>query len=138
MPRRKELRGAAFGLLGSFVSRNNDVSGYWALGKLRKHVVKANVSTVCVDLLDLSITPPSDDFAAMAKHFQQTLEAQLRARRIPADWVRSAAVSVEFTPGDAFNCAVVIADDKGREHRATASGTSWVHDPTRELRSTRA
>ena len=138
MPRRKELRGAAFGLLGSFVSRNNDVSGYWALGKLRKHAVTASVSTVCVDLLNLMITPPSDDFAAMAKHFQQMLGAQLKARHIPADWVRAAAVSVEFAPGDTFNCAVVIADDKGREHRATASGMSWVHDPARELRSTRA
>ncbi len=138
MPRRKELRGAAFGLLGSFVSRNNDVSGYWALGKLRKLAVKTNVSTVRVDLLNLMVTPPSEDFAPMAKRFQQMLGAQLKARRMPVEWVSAAAVSVEFALDDAFKCAVVIADDKGREHRATTSGTSWVHDPARELRSTRA
>lgn len=125
-------------MLGSFVSRNNDVSGYWALGKLRKHAVTANVSTVCVDLLKLIVTPPGDDFTAMARHFQQMLSVQIKARHIPVDWMRAAAVSVDFAPGDAFDCAVVITDDKGREHRATASGMSWAHDPARELRSTRA
>ena len=145
MPRRKELRGAAFGLLGSFVSRNNDVSGYWALGRLYEHAVKTNASNVCVDLLNLTITPPSGDFAAMATHFQRMLGAQLAARRLPDDWVRGATICVEFgrvkcpeTPGDVFNSIVLITDDKGRTHGATASGACWVHDPVREARSTRA
>ncbi len=144
MPRRKELRGAAFGLLGSFVSRNNDVSGYWALGKLYKHAVKANASTVCIDLLDLTIAPPNDDFAAMALHFQQRLGAQLKARDLPADWVRAATVCVKFgrarSPdalGDVFNCIVVITDDEGRKRHAIANGTCWMHDPAREQRSAR-
>ena len=125
------------GVLGSFISRNNDVGGYWALGKLYKHAVKANALTVCVDLLDSTITPPSGDFAAMTKHFQQMLGSQLTARRLPTDWVRSATVCVEFAPDEVFNCAVVITDDRGRQHRAAASRTCWVHDPARELRSTR-
>lgn len=144
MPRRKELRGAAFGLLGSFVSRNNDVSGYWALGKLYKHAVQAKASTVLVDLLDLTITPPNDDFAAMALHFQQMLGAQLKARGLPADWVRAATVSVEFerarSPnalGDVFNCIVLITDDEGRKRHAIANGTCWMHDPAREQKSAR-
>ena len=145
MPRRKELRGVAFGLLGSFVSRNNDVSGYWAVGRLYQHAVKTNASNVCVDLLDLTITPPSADFAAMATHFQRMLGAQLSARHLPVDWVRAATICVEFgrvkspdTPGDVFNAVVMITDDKGRAHNATANGACWIHDPARELRSIRA
>lgn len=145
MPRRKELRGAAFGLLGSFVSRNNDVSGYWALGKLYKHAVNAKASTVCVDLLDLTITPPNDDFAAMALRFQQMLGAQLKARKLPADWVRAATVSVKFerarSPNalsDVYNCIVVITDDQSRKRHAVANGTCWMHDPEREQKSARS
>lgn len=144
MPRRKELRGAAFGLLGSFVSRNNDVSGYWALGKLYRHAVEAKASTVSVDLLDLTITPPNDDFAEMALHFQKMLGDQLKARGLPADWVRAATVSVKFerarTPnamGDVFNCMVVITDDEGRQRHASTNGTCWMHDPAREAKSDR-
>ncbi len=145
MPRRKELRGAAFGLLGSFVSRNNDVGGYWALGRLYKHAVKTDAPNVCVDLLNLTITPPSSDFAAMATHFQRMLGTQLSARLLPVDWVSGATICVEFrrtkspdTPGDLFDAVVTITDDKGRAHRASASGACWVHDPARESRSTRA
>ncbi|MGE0530102.1 MAG: hypothetical protein AB7G40_01330 [Hyphomonadaceae bacterium] len=145
MPRRKELRGAAFGLLGSFVSRNNDVSGYWALGMLYGHAVKTNAPSVCVDLLDLKVTPPDGVFSAMAAHFQQMLGAQLSARHVPVDWVRRATICVDFgrvkspnTPGDVFNAVVVITDDRGRAHSATANGACWIHDPARELKSTRA
>ena len=35
MPRSARLTNIANGLCGSFVSRNNDVEGYWAIGKLR-------------------------------------------------------------------------------------------------------
>jgi hypothetical protein len=145
MARRRELRGVAFGLLGSFVSRNNDLGGYWALGRLYKHAVETGAANVCADLLDLTITPPSGDFRAMAVHFQRMLGAQLSARRLPLDWVRAATICVEFgrakslyAPGDVFGVVATITDDNGREHRATASGACWVHDPAREARSTRA
>lgn len=145
MPRRREIRGVAFGLLGSFVSRNNDVGGYWALGRLYKHAVKTDVPYVRVDLFDLTITPPSDDFAAMAAHFQRMLGAQLSARNIPVDWVRAVTICVEFgrakstdRPGEVFNSVVVITDDKGRAHSASATGACWVHNPVRESRSARA
>lgn len=32
MPRRKEIRGISSGIASSFVSRNNDIDGYWAMG----------------------------------------------------------------------------------------------------------
>ena len=32
MPRRRELKGVAYGMAGKFVSRNTDLDGYWAIG----------------------------------------------------------------------------------------------------------
>ena len=34
MAKSKELKNIASGLYGSFISRNNDVRGYWGVGKL--------------------------------------------------------------------------------------------------------
>jgi len=34
MRKRHALKGVAYGLVDTFVSRNNDVSGYWGIGQL--------------------------------------------------------------------------------------------------------
>lgn len=48
MTRRGELKDVALGVLGSFVSRNNDVDGYWCLGLLRALADAQRVSTAAV------------------------------------------------------------------------------------------
>ena len=145
MPRRRELRGAALGLLGAFVSRNNDVGGYWALGKLYKHAKTTSGSEVRVDLVKTTITPPNAQFAGMIEYFHQMLASQLLARALPSDWLTAAEIAVQFTgqkdakePGDVFECLVTLTDDRGRPHRARASGSCWAHSPFRESKSTRA
>jgi len=145
MPRRRELRGAAHGLLGAFVSRNNDVGGYWALGKLYKHAEATGVAEVRVDMVRSIITPPNAQFAGMVEYFHQMLSRQLASRALPSDWLSAAEITVQFTgqndakePGDMFECLVSLTDDRGRQHQARASGSCWAHSPFRESRSTRA
>jgi hypothetical protein len=86
----------AFGLLGSFNSRNNDVGGYWALGRLYGHAVNTMAPAVEVNLLELTITPPCGDFEGIVVHFQRMLGDQLSTRHLPADWVKGATIRVEF------------------------------------------
>jgi len=145
MPRRRDFRGAAFGLLGAFVSRNNDVGGYWALGKLYEHARASNAREIRVDLVRSVITPPSPEFSQMVGHFRQMLADQLAARKLPNEWLRDADVRVKFSgdesvdkPGDAFECFVTFTDDLGHVHQARGNGACWVHDPAKELKSTRA
>jgi hypothetical protein len=144
MPRRRELRGAAHGLLGAFVSRNNDVAGYWALGKLYKHAKATSVDEVRVDLVKSTIMPPNAQFAGMIEFFNQMLASQLEARGLPSDWLTAAEIAVRFTgqkdanqPGDTFECSVTLTDDRRRPHQARASGACWVHSAFRESKSTR-
>lgn len=145
MPRRREFRGAALGLLGAFVSRNNDVGGYWALGKLYKHAKAIGADAIHIELLKSSMTPPGAQFASMIEYFQQMLSRQLTARRLPNAWLAGAEIVVRFTgqksdeqPGDVFECVVTLTDDRGRPHRAQGFGSCWVHSPLREFKSTRA
>jgi hypothetical protein len=145
MPRRRELRGVAFGLLGAFVSRNNDLGGYWALGKLYKHARASNTREVRVDILRAAITPPNPEFKDMVERFRQKLAGHLAALKLPNEWLKCAAVTVSFcgeegadTPEDPFECIVTLTDDLGHVHQARDSGVCWVHDPAKELESGRA
>lgn len=144
MARRRELRGVALGLLGAFISRNNDVGGYWALGKLYRHAKAANVQVIRIDLRRSSIEPPSAEFANMLDYFREQLVRQLAARALTTLWLIDAEIAVRFTgqasiaePGDVFECLVTLIDDRGRQHQVRERGACWVHTPLIELRSTR-
>jgi hypothetical protein len=144
MPRRREFRGVAFGLVGAFVSRNNDVGGYWALGKLYEHARTFSAREIRVDLVKSLITPPSRQFNPMVLHFQQWLAEQGAARRLPIEWLKGAEVRVQFSyegsadgSGDVFDCIVTLTDDLGHAYQARRSGACWVHNPAKERKSAR-
>ncbi len=62
MGHRKELKNIANGIIFSFKSRNNDVDGYWELGKLYSYAKSCGVNSIKLNLLDLSINPDSRNF----------------------------------------------------------------------------
>jgi hypothetical protein len=149
--RRRELKGAALGVLGSFVSRCNDVEGYWGMGKLYRLAQKNGVSRVEIDLLAATMRPSNSAFDPMIEQFAFLLCAQLQARRLPRAWVTKASVSIDFDSstavpqlfetaplGDTFDCAAIVIDDLGKERSARTSGRCWVHDPARESRRHRS
>lgn len=145
MPRRREFRGIAFDLLGAFVSRNNDVGGYWAIGKLCSLAHKSSASEVHIDLVRSLITPPCPELSDMVQRFRQWISDRVTERRMHDEWLRDVCITVRFgattsaaNPTIAFECTVSITDDLGRVYRAQGSGTCWAHDPSRESRSLRA
>lgn len=136
MPRRREFRGLAYGLAGAFVSRNNDLGGYWALGKLYKHARKSRAREVHVDLVRSVITPPSLQFMPMVLHFQKWLAVQCTVRRLPNEWLKEAEVRIQFSyeksadgPGDDFTCIVTLTDDLGNAYEVQRCGSCWSHNP---------
>ncbi|MCG9737633.1 hypothetical protein L1D32_05640 [Shewanella insulae] len=150
MARRNELGSIASGLIGSFNSRNNDVDGYWGIGKLHKFVENVSKKEVSIELLSGNISPKTNEFDSLIKFYRNRLEAHLKARSIPNSWI----VAVEFTAlfeteyekkhhywrsglGKAYKLKCDILDDNGRHHIAYAYNNSRPHDPTRETRSCR-
>ena len=57
MSGRNKLRGVAHAVLGSFISRNNDIDGYWALGLLRSFADTAGVAELRFDLVTGTAEP---------------------------------------------------------------------------------
>jgi len=91
------LKGAALGVLGSFVSRNNDVDGYWGIGKLYSHALRTDAKTIAIDLVGRTITPPSDEFRSMVSRYSEAFLGQCRKRSIPCAWANTVDIRICLT-----------------------------------------
>lgn len=151
MASRKELGSIASGLACSFNSRNNDVDGYWALGKLYKFVDAAERKSVCAELISGCIQPETHEFDAMLSSYKERLLGYIGNRSIPFHWVVSARILVEFearfdpkhhacaqSMGRPCIVKCDIEDDHGRHHVAYAYSNCWPHNALKETRSCRA
>ncbi len=96
MGRRRELGSIASGIIGSFRSRNNDVDGYWGIGKLYLLVEHLQSKCISINLCSQQIAPYSRHFDLMTEHYSKMFKGLLTKRSIPLKWVSSAYVYVEF------------------------------------------
>jgi len=145
MARRRELKGIASGIAESFNSRNNDVDGYWGVGKLYKLVEDSKKKEVEVDLINLIIVPHSTEFNSLMRTYQEMFFELLQRHIIPAEWIVSVKITACFETvipekqhywrgGLGRPCLItcVITDDNGRTHLAQAYNNCLPHDPNRE------
>lgn len=148
MARRKELNNVASGLYGSFISRNNDVAGYWGIGKLCLLAQENEANAVQLKLLAQTVSPESTQFKKLLAGYYSFLQRHLTARGIPMGWVVSADIELNFNPedrpkkhvpivswGKLFKLSVVITDDKNRAHVFSGYSYCGPHDPKKEQQS---
>jgi hypothetical protein len=141
MARRKVFKGVAIDIARSFVSRNNDVDGYWGVGKLHSLAKENSTSKIRIDLSEeSSATLPT--FASMIGRYRSMIEAQAAARGLK---LQTCSIEVEFDlprniidGENGFRCWLTIVDDRGKAWSHMVSGRSHPHDPKRESRSLRA
>ena len=148
MPRRRELRGIAAGLLGSFTSRNNDIGGYWAIGQLYRFAQRSRMRKIDFDLLTGNINVREslrDRLDALVSNYCLRLVDDCWRLDIPSNWIRSAHIFIEFDADNdfqfhreypdenPFKCTVELEDDRGRRHCVQASGKCWPHNRKREV-----
>jgi hypothetical protein len=151
MPRRSELNGFASDIVRSFVSRNNDVLGYWALGMLYVYAKEHSNNLLSISLFPLELEPSMEPAAFVARSFDSKLRAMMENRKLPKSWLASACITVQFESttakpqffstranGRPFNCQIEIEDDLGRKHAASVAGWCAPHDSNIERQSTRA
>ena len=147
MRRRRALKGVAYGLVETFVSRNNDVSGYWGLGQLYREALGRQISSVSIDLLGHSSLGIGPVAQAVQLHYVSRLEHMASNAGVS---LSRAQVVVEFgtfgsnppprqhSYGDPFLCIVSLVGSNGRIYTAARTGRCSPHDPETESRSTRA
>jgi hypothetical protein len=151
MPTGAHLTNIANGLCGSFASRNNDLDGYWAIGKLRSLAEKYGQTTVLLNLLTSSIHPPASEFASVLARYSHLLKKLADLSRIPLQEITAALITLDFAPppwpriryykpqwGDQFTLTVTINADDRAAGSVRHAGYCRTHDPARESRSIRS
>lgn len=138
MSRRRQLNGITHGLLGSFMGRNNDVDGYWALGKLYLDANAVGTSRVEIELLSGTDTDSRSAIEKVRRRYKEQLDLHLERLGFQPTVLKSATIFVGFntldqvsyyTRGEPFVCIVKIEDDQDRIYSASAVGRCAVHDP---------
>lgn len=147
MPRSARLTNIAAGLSGSFASRNNDLAGYWVIGKLRSLAEHYSQNVVSLDLLTLSMQPLSSEFAQVLADYHLLLQKLASRSGTRLEAIRSAHISVDFLPlprpsaidykkwwGEQFLVTVTISAEGRADGVVSRAGYCRPHDPDRERR----
>lgn len=151
MHRGAHLTNIASGLCGSFASRNNDLDGYWSIGRLRSLAERHGRTTVLLDVLTSSIQPSSPEFAFVLARYRRLLAKLADLSRIRFEEITSAHITLDFAPppwpgtsyykpqwGDQFTLTVTINTDGRTAGIVHHAGYCRPHDPAKERRSTRS
>lgn len=144
------LRSIASGLCGAFCSRNNDLDGYWSIGKLRLLADQNDHTTVSLDVLNDAMQPFSAEFAPMLAKYRRLLLKLADATRIRPEQITGADIIVDFVPtpwpraiddtpqcGDQFVLTVTISADGRTAGVMRHAGYCRPHNPAEESRSNR-
>lgn len=151
MARRKQLKGLAAGICGSFISRNNDINGYWAVGRLYSNAVDNDLEKVELDLKNRKCVPNTELANLVLTRYNEYMFTQLKKMGLKQSQITSATIGVEFnlaadqqvvpaklTWGEPFCCTVTLTDDLGNVWQDKSISWCGLHDPNKEMRSTRA
>lgn len=146
----KQLTNVASGLCGAFASRNNDLDGYWSIGKLRLLAERNGRTTVLLDLLASSIHPSSSEFAPVLVRYHRLLTRLADLSRVRLEEITAAHITLDFAPppwpriiyykpqwGDQFTLTVTINAKDSADGIVHHAGYCRSHDPARESRSGR-
>lgn len=146
MASRKVFKSISHNLLGSFVSRNHDLNGYWALGQLYTLSHEAQTLCVMINLLTAE-TEPSDHAVLLntARTYTIRFQQALNAQGLLRQWVLEANLQIRFNTkldplsplalpwrGEPFEARLSIYDDQQKLYRARHFGRCAMHNPQDE------
>ena len=147
---RNEFKGIAAGIAGKFISRNNDVNGYWAMGLLYRASFEKKVTKISMNLLTGESSPNVTWVKHVTESFKEYLFKQCKKKGFENHQIVEAMVELEFnvsptkrhrnyryTWGDPFICRVSLIDDLMKKRTYAEFGWCGQHDPKKEHQSAR-
>ena len=137
MAKRIELKNIMLGILSSFTSRNNDVYGYWGLGKIYKFMLEKRVSMVKIDLLNRTMNPHYKEFEYRLNFYAEKLVENVEKRLLSMNSVCEAFITVEDVNIGELIVKAKIKDDLNRVFTMAYKICCYPHSPSVEKKSGR-
>jgi hypothetical protein len=134
MAKNRDLKGIACGVAETFISRNNDVLGYWGIGMLYKEAIEHSVAVIEIDLLTGQSLPEAPVSQAVVSHYSAYITNRLAGLQI-----LTAKITLEFgtfgksiqpwtlSYGDPFACTVQLISAAGRTYVCSRGGRCRPH-----------
>lgn len=135
MARRSEFQGICNDLTNAFVSRNNELDGYWALGKMQGELQRQPHKELRIELISEIEVNQNPTFSAIVARYRDVLLQALKSKNIPASWMWSCSIVVQSSSSNELCCECRIETDLGREYHSRLHMQVFPHDPERERRS---
>ena len=137
MAKRKELKNIMIGILSSFISRNNDVDGYWALGKICKFMTENKLFNVKVDLLKRITIPYYEEFDYRLNFYADKLVTNVEKRLLNMNNVHEAFIIIEDVNIGELIVRARVKDDLNRVFTMAHKICCYPHSPSVEEKSVR-
>ena len=137
MAKRVELKNIMAGILSSFISRNNDVNGYWGLGKICKFMTDNKLFKFEVDLLDRTTTPHYEEFTYRLNFYADKLVTNVEKRFLSMNNLCEASIAVEDVNIGELIVKARIKDDLNRVFTMESKVCCYPYNPSVECKSLR-
>jgi hypothetical protein len=134
MARRRQFNGICSDLLDTFVSRYNDLNGYWALGQYKTFLLEADQSKIIFKLRDGVSFPDDAGFERTAAYYHSAVLRMMAAQAMPRDWLVDAELAFELISSTHALCRVEIISDHGQVYGKERIIEVRQHDPDQEHR----
>ena len=143
-----KLKNIANGLLSSFMSRNNDVYGYWGIGKLCSFILDKKLNSIEIDLINGQIRPINSEFRLLVAQFSDRLITQLAIHKLSLKNINEAKIVLSCYENNSIielrkslphkmRCRIEIINKNNDLIVLEKSVWCRKHNPKREQKSTR-
>ncbi len=133
MARRRQFKGICRDVLNTFVSRNNDVNGYWALGQFAQ-IAHAGSHNLKFQLREGVTVPPYPEFTPTSSYYWRALLRLMAANKMPEGWLSNATIVFSIVGPTIALCHIEITTDLSKIYSDTKTIAVRPHDPMREHR----
>lgn len=145
MGKTKQLKNIVNGILSSFISRNNDVGGYWGIGKIYSLMIKSKSLSVEIDLINKTILPFDEQFLFRISEYSNYLSIRMKAKNIDLSYLKSAKIILKGFPNEKnkflgkispnrVSCKISIINLKGITYILEKNVWCREHNPKTELK----
>jgi hypothetical protein len=134
MARRRQFKGICRDVLNNFLSRYNDLNGYWAVGQFAQIANSGSLHNLKFQLREGVTVPPYPECNPTSSYYWRTVLRLMAANKMSAGWLSDASIVFSMVGPNIASCSIEITTDLGRIYSLTKKVAVRPHDQMKEHR----